>query len=158
MLDFYANYGIVHQRSCVECPQQNGLVERKHQHIVNVPRSFKIQSKLSTVFWNYFIGYVVHIINRLPFPLLDNKSPYELLYDKIPDYNSLRSFGCLCYVSTLSKGRTKFSNRAENGVFIGFENGVKGYRIYSIDSNKVVILRDVRFHVCFHMTKMTMRT
>ena len=78
--DFYASKGIIHQKSCVESPQQNGRVERKHQHILNVARALLFQSKLPKFFWSYAVIHAVFLINRVPTPLLKQKSPYQLLY------------------------------------------------------------------------------
>jgi len=48
--DLYASHGIIHQKSRVEIPRQNGRVERKHQHIINVRRDLLFQSKLPPSF------------------------------------------------------------------------------------------------------------
>lgn len=46
MKQFYASQEIIHQTSCIETPQQNGIVERKHQHLLNVTRALLFQANL----------------------------------------------------------------------------------------------------------------
>ena len=32
-MNFFASKGIIHQTTCIETPEQNDIVERKHQHL-----------------------------------------------------------------------------------------------------------------------------
>ena len=43
---YFASQGITHQTSCVETPQQNGRVERKHRNILNIARVLLLQGQL----------------------------------------------------------------------------------------------------------------
>ena len=98
---FFQDNGVIFQHSCVYTPQQNGVVECKHRHILQVAQALKFHAQLPTQFWGECALTAVHIINRLPSLVLSFKIPFELFYSKPPSYYHLRVFGCLTYATNV---------------------------------------------------------
>jgi len=64
------------------------------------------------------VEHVIHIINRISRPLLANQSPFDCLYKSLPNLSNVKSFGCLCSVSTLVSHCSNFDIRARKRIFI----------------------------------------
>ncbi|KAK2391898.1 putative mitochondrial protein [Trifolium repens] len=143
---FMASHGIIHQSSCPHTPQQNGVAERKHRHLVDTARTLLINAHAPLKFWGDAILTACHLINRMSSSVLDNEIPYSLLFPKDPLYVvPLRVFGSTCFVHDLSPGRDKLSARAVKCVFLGYSRTQKGYRCYSPSTHSFYVSADVTF-------------
>ncbi|GAA0138906.1 hypothetical protein LIER_00561 [Lithospermum erythrorhizon] len=87
-----------------------------------------------------------YLINRFPLPSLKYQTPHERLCKQQPSYAHLKSFGCLCYPSTVKPGSSKFEPRSRPCIFIGYPFEKKAYKLYDIQSQTVFASRDVVFH------------
>ncbi|KAL4362499.1 hypothetical protein GQ457_04G038710 [Hibiscus cannabinus] len=145
MKSFFSTKGIIHQNSCVYTPQQNSIVERKHQHLLNVARTLRIQAHLPLMFWADCVLHAAYLINITPTPVLENKTPFECLFLKYPKFSHLKVFGCLAYASILPKAETKLHHRAVKCIFLGFPKNIKGYRLFNLETQSVLVSRDVVF-------------
>ena len=80
LTSFLKTHGIFHKISCPYTSQQNGLAERKHCHVVEMGLSLIAQSGLSQNYWVELFLTATFLINRLPTPLLNQCSPYYMLF------------------------------------------------------------------------------
>ncbi|XP_075086125.1 uncharacterized protein LOC142168857 [Nicotiana tabacum] len=140
--DLFLSQGIIHQTLCVAYPQQNRIVERKHRHLLETSRALLHQSNLSISYRGEYLLTATFLINRFPSKIIQNKTPYEILFGKVPNYDFLKSFGCLYYASTLSHNRDKLGPRAIACIFISYPYGKKGYKLLDINLRKVFVSRD----------------
>ncbi|KAL2922825.1 Retrovirus-related Pol polyprotein from transposon TNT 1-94 [Bienertia sinuspersici] len=146
MIPYFDDHGILFQTSCVGTPQQNGRVERKHQHIMNVARALRFQGHLPIGFWGECVLGAVYLINHTPSRLLANKTPFEILFNKPPNFDDMRVFGCLCFAHNQKSKGDKFASRSRKCVFVGYPYGKKGWKVYDLESGNIMVSRDVQFH------------
>ena len=155
ILSLFHKHGILHQRSCSDSPQQNGVVERKHRHFLETARALFFQSGVPAEYWGECLLTATHLINRMPLSCLQYISPYEKLYGKKPGYTHLKVFGCLAFASTLKAHRAKFDPRAIPCILLGYPTGQKAYKLLNLETNKILVSRDVTFHekhLPFHLS------
>ena len=143
---FLISKGIVHQKSCPYTPEQNGLAERKHRHLIETTITLLQHAKLPASFWTYAVHTSVYLINRMPSVVLLNKSPYEILFKTTPSVSHLRIFGCACFPLLRPYRLHKLQPKTIMCVFLGYASQNKCYLCYEIDSKRTYISRHVIFN------------
>ena len=67
------------------------------------------------------------------------------MYNIEPNISHLKVFGCLCFATVLNNS-DKFSSSSEKSVFIGYSFEKKAYKLFSLESKKILFSRDVTFY------------
>ncbi|GKC41853.1 retrovirus-related pol polyprotein from transposon TNT 1-94 [Tanacetum coccineum] len=129
--EWYENVGITHQTSVARTPQQNGVVERRNQTLIEAARTMLIFSKASLFLWAEAINTACYTQNSSLIRLRYNKTPYELMQDKKPDLSFFYVFGSLCYPTNDHEDLGKFDAKADIGIFVGYAPVKKAFKIYN---------------------------
>ncbi|KAL5777431.1 hypothetical protein ACOSP7_010357 [Xanthoceras sorbifolium] len=137
--------GIMSQRSCPYTPQQNGVVERKNRHLLDMVRTLLIESSVPSKFWVEALSIAVYLINRLPTQTLQYDSPYLHLFGSHPEYQSLHTFGCVCFVHLPPTERHKLAAQSVRCAFIRYSTVQKGFVCFDATANKLRVSRNVIF-------------
>lgn len=62
---FMSENGVIHQSSYPHTPKQNGIVERKHRHIIETARTLLIHANVPLKFWGDAVLTAGYLINRM---------------------------------------------------------------------------------------------
>ena len=142
--EFFATWGVVHQRSVAYTPQQNGLAERHNGIVKDLISTLLVQSKLSHLFWPQAAHYATFLKNRLYSKVIDDV-PLHLWNGHLPQLDNFQVFGCIAYGKVPSEKLRPFSDKGDKGIFVGISSLSKGYLLYSFADKKVVTYRDMKF-------------
>jgi hypothetical protein len=132
-------------------PEQNGLAERKHRHVVELNLATMFHASIPLSFWDVIFESVLFVINRLPRLSTSKQSPFQILFNQEPDYQFLKVIGCECFPLLRSYANHKLQPRSESCVFLGYSSHHKWYCRLHLPSNKIYISRHVKFNeTVFH--------
>eukprot|EP00795_Rhopilema_esculentum_P001877 gene1877-biopygen10409 len=137
--------GIVHQTTTPMNPEQSGVAERMNRIIVETARSMLHHASLPTSFWAEAVSTAVFLRNRSPKVTVNKKTPFEFWYNAKPNVSNLKVFGCIAYVHVADKNRHKFDAKSKQVVFAGYPDGIKGYKLYDLNTKSFIRSRDVKF-------------
>ena len=142
--------GIIHQSSCVDTPQQNGVAELKNKHILEIARALLFTSHMSSQFWGDSILKATYLINLMLSRVLSFVTPLQKFQEFFPHFKlvahlPLHVFGSTVFVHAHAPKRNKLDPRALKCVFLGYSSTQKGYKCYDPISQKLYVSLDVTF-------------
>ena len=80
--------------------------------------------------WAKAARTTVYVQNRTPHKVLKTKTPEEVFFGKKPEVSHLIIFGCPVYIHIPKEKRTKLDPSGNKGIFVGYSETSKAYRIY----------------------------
>nr|GEW70229.1 retrovirus-related Pol polyprotein from transposon TNT 1-94 [Tanacetum cinerariifolium] len=143
--EYFDSVGISHQMSSVRTPQQNGVVERRNQTLVEAAKTMLIFSRASLFLWAKAIATACFTQNRSIIHRHFNKTPYELINGRKPDISFLYVSGALCYPKNDHEDIGKLGAKGDIGFFIGYFANSCAYRIYNRRTKKIIETMNVSF-------------
>nr|GEU72443.1 retrovirus-related Pol polyprotein from transposon TNT 1-94 [Tanacetum cinerariifolium] len=114
--EYYEKVYISRETSVARSSQQNGVIERRNHTLIEAARTMLIYAKAPLFLWAEVVATVCYTQNRSIIRLCHDKTPYELLHDKLPDLSFFHIFGSLCYPTYDCENLGKLQPKADMAV------------------------------------------
>ena len=85
------------------------------------------------------------LVNQSPTLALIDKTHQEIWTGKKPSIKHLKVFGFDAYIHVPKEKRSKLGNKAEKCIFIGYKDGMSGYKIWNPITKRNFYSQDVMF-------------
>ncbi|KAJ0536055.1 putative RNA-directed DNA polymerase [Helianthus annuus] len=144
-MTFFEHEGIRRDLIPPYTPEHNGVSERNNRTIVEMALSMLHEKNLSNVFWGEAVATAVYLRNLSPTKALDEATPFQVWYNRIPSVHHSKVFGCVEYSLIPKQQRRKLEDKACKCIFIGYSQSSKAYWLYDPVRRCVITSRNVVF-------------
>jgi hypothetical protein len=97
-------------------------------------------------FWAEASHTAIHILNRTLTQTLFGVTPFEVWTGRKPSLAHVQVWKCDAYVHIPKGNRSKLQPKSEKGIFMGYSNQSKAYRVWIQSKQKFTESRDVAFN------------
>ena len=120
-------------------------MERANRTIVEIVTIMLHAQNLKLELWAEGVVNAVYTRNRCPTSAVANMTPGQAWSGRQPCIVHMCIFGCIAFAKVPDARRTKLDAKVEKCVFLGYCEGTKVYRLMSVETKKIIRLRDVTF-------------
>jgi hypothetical protein len=143
--NFCKDVGIKRELTTPYNPQQNGVAERKNRTIMEAVKTMIHDQDLPMCLREEAEKIEVYVQNILSHSALGFKTPKEMFYGKKLEVIHLKIFGCPVFVHIPKEKRTKLDPSGKKGIFVGYCEVSKSFRVYISGYHHIEIRKDVTF-------------
>jgi hypothetical protein len=101
---------------------------------------------LAMYLWGEAAMTTIYVHNRSRHCILKDMTLEEAFSGKKPNVEHLRIFGCPIYFHIPKDKGNKLEPSRNKGIFVGYSESSKAYRIYIPEQHKIEVSRDVTFN------------
>ncbi|KAJ9566100.1 hypothetical protein OSB04_002066 [Centaurea solstitialis] len=102
-------------------------------------------SQLPQYLWAEAVNTACYTQNRSIIHRRFGKTPYHVLFGRIPNIDYFKVFGCPCFVLNETENRGKFGPKSDEMIFVGYSDCSVAYRVFNKKSRVVYESVNVRF-------------
>ena len=109
------------------------------------------EARLSPAFWCDAVAYASYLDNRTPNSKTGTSTPWSMLTGERTRWDKLRIFGADAYLHRPNNSMAKIPGlvRGQKLIFVGFSNGMNGFRLFDPEARTYYTHSDVVFYESF---------
>jgi hypothetical protein len=103
------------------------------------------ENNLAKHLWEEAVNTSCYVQNRIYIRTILEKTTCKLFEGRRPNISYFRQFGCICYILNNKVYLKKFDAKAQRGIFLGYSERSKAYRVYNSETQCVEESMHIQF-------------